>query len=311
MNRRFFASSIIVLAWSAPIYAAPVELKLKFPPGHTDHITMSMETKQTVASEALPAAQKQDISMTWDSDLKFGASDSEGSTADMTYGRIRMKVKVGPTELSFDSDKKDDNAKNPLAGPLSAMVGVTLKLHFKTDGKVDKVEGIEEVVKRLEAQPNGAMGAQLLKQAMNSKQMKDTFNSSFAEGLPGKPVSIGDTWTSEQSQDVGGSALKMKQDSKLVAIETEGGHQVAKIEFTGSGKLDTANLPGGAKMTINELSQEGTKTFDIDRGWFSGADMTQKMKADSTANLPGGKTMTMKIDQDAKIKIKLAPGDSK
>ncbi len=293
MKRIAATVAIALLACAAPLGAAPVELKLKFPAGQTDHITMTTDSKQTISSEVLPAPLQQDMSMTCDSELKFLAGDAQGATAEMTYKRIRMSIKMASKEMAYDSDKKEDNS-SLIAGPMSALVGLTMKIHFTSSGKIDQVSGLEDAVKKLDA-AGAAPGAQMAKQFLNSKQMTSMLNSSFGLGLPDKPVNVGDTWKSSDTQEFNGASLKLDTESKLSSVDDQAGHQIAKIDFKATGKLDASNLAGGAKMSISEMKLEGTRQFDVTRGWFTESDTKQTMKADSTISR-GGQSMTMKIE---------------
>ena len=288
--------------------AAPVDLVLKFPPGQVDKFVMTMDMDQTITADALPAPQKQKIKMGMDMLLKVAESDDKGAKVEMTFDRMNMSMSMLGKEMSFDSAKDKPAADNPLSG-MAGIVGVKLTLHFTPAGKVDKVEGIDEMVKKLTAKPGNAIAGQMLKQAMNEDQIKQTFNSGFAEALPGKAIEIGDTWESNVSQNVGGMAMKMKSQNKLVAVEEQGGHKIAKIEFTGDGKLEGAPA-GGPKLKLDQLKQKGTKLFDLDRGAFSQADTEQSMKGSMSIPGPNG-DISMKMDQTATIKVSVKPAEAK
>jgi hypothetical protein len=299
------AALVLVVATAS---AAPVNMALKFPAGQVDKFAMTMDMDQTISSDALPAPQKQKVKMGMDMLLKVLKSDDMGATVEMTFDRMSMSMSMLGKEMSFDSAKDKPAADNPLSG-MGAMVGVKLTLHFSPAGKVDKVEGIDEMVKKLSAQPNSAVAGQMLKQAMSEDQIKQTFNVGFAETLPGKPVDIGDTWESNLSQTVNGMAMKMKSENKLVAVEDQGGHKIAKIEFSGDGKLEGAPA-GGPKVKMDQLTQKGTKLFDLDRGTFTQTDTEQKMKGSMTVPTAKG-DVALKMDQTLTAKITVKPAEAK
>jgi Family of unknown function (DUF6263) len=299
-----------LLLLAAAVSAAPVNLAIKFPAGQVDKFAMTMDMDQTLTSDALPTPQKQKIKMGMDMLMKVLESDDKGAKVEMTFDRMSVSMSMFNQEMAFDSAKDKPAASNPLSA-IGTIVGAKLTLHFTPGGKVDKVEGVDDVVKKLSAQPGaaGAGAGQMLKQMMSEEQIKQTFNSGFAETLPGKPVDIGDTWESNVSQNVNGMAMKMKSENKLVAVEEQGGHKIAKIEFSGDGKLEGAPA-GGPKVKMDQMTQKGTKLFDLDRGTFSQTDMEQKMKGSMTVPTPNG-DVALKMDQSLNAKITMKPVEAK
>lgn len=307
---KLFISSAVaaLLCLTAPASAAPVSLTLKFPAGQVDKLSTTMDMDQTLTADILPAPQKQKIKMGMDMLLKVLSSDDNGATVEMAFDRMSMGMSMLGKDMSFDSEKDKPSADNPLSG-LGALVGVKLTVHFAKDGKVDKVEGIDEMKKKLAGDASNQVAAQILKQTMNEDQLKQTMNAAFAEAIPPKPVDKGDTWESNVTQNTGGMAVKMKAENKLVDIEEKGGHKIAKIEFTGEGKIEGA--PGGlSKLKADQLTQKGTRYFDIDRGAFTETDMEQTLKGSMTVPTPNGDT-AIKLDQTLSAKMTLKPAEEK
>ena len=105
---------------------------------------------------------------------------------------------------------------------------------------------------------------------------------------------------------MGGVKIKSKIDSKLTRLVEARGHIVAQIEFTGDGKLD-GNGPPGVKFDLDQLTQKGTKEFDIDGGYFTRIEMDQKLKGDISASSSMG-DIKLKLAQTLKEKIIVTPG---
>ncbi len=285
--------------------AAPVELKLKFPTGQVDKLSMNMDLDQTISADVLPAPQQQKIKMGMDMTLKVLKSDSDGADVEMTFDRMSMGLNAAGRDMKFDSATDKQSADNPLSG-MGAVVGAKLTVHFGPDGKVDKVSGVDEMTKKLSAAAGGGPAAQMVQQAMGEDQIKQQFNSAFAEALPKKPVDKGDTWESTITQNTAGMAMKMKTENKLVDFEEKNGHKIAKIEYSGTGKIE-GNAANGPKLKADELTQKGTKTFDLERGFFSNSDMEQKMKGTMSITGPMG-DISLKMDQTVNAKITVTPG---
>ena len=301
----FVVDSALALALLvATASAAPVTLALKFTPGQVEKMAVTNDMDQTISADVLPALRQQKIKLAMESTLKVIKADKDGATVDVTFDHVAMSLSMLGNDMSFDSAKDKPDPANPLSS-LSGIVGVKLTLHFTPAGKVDKVEGADAIAKKLGAAPGGAVASKFV----GEDQVKQMFNMSFADSLPAKPVAVGDTWENNISENVGGMALKMKNNNKLAAIDSKDGHEVAKIEFTGEGKLD-GNAPGGAKVKVTELSQKGTKLFDIERGCFSSITGEQTMKGAATVPGPSG-DIKMKMDVKVKSKTTFTPGSAK
>jgi hypothetical protein len=304
-----FSAIAAVLCFAATASAAPVSLTLKFPAGQVDKLSTTMDMDQTLTADILPGPQKQKIKMGMDMLLKVVSSDDKGATVEITFDRMSMGMSMLGKDMTFDSQKDKPSADNPLSG-LGALVGVKLTVHFAKDGKVDKVEGVDDMKKKLEGDANNKVAAQILKQTMNEEQLKQTMNAAFAEAVPKKPVDKGDTWESNVTQNTGGMAVKMKAENKLVDIEDKGGHKVAKIEFTGEGKIEGAPAGPLSKLKADQLTQKGTRYFDIDRGAFTETDMDQTLKGSMTIPTPNGDT-AIKLEQTVNAKMSLKPAEMK
>jgi Family of unknown function (DUF6263) len=307
MRTSFISVPAALMLLSASVWAAPVSLAIKFPAGQVDKFAMTMDMDQTITSDALPGPQKTSAKMGMDMLLKVLESDDKGAKVELTFDRMNIKMSMFGQEIAFDSAKDKPAASNPLSA-IGTIVGSKLTMHFTPGGKVDKVEGVDDVVKKLSAQP-GAGAGQMLKQMMSEDQIKQMFNSGMAETLPGKPVDIGDIWESNVSANVNGMAMKMKSENKLVGVEEQGGHKIAKIEFSGDGKLEGA-AAGGPKVKMDTMTQKGTKLFDLDRGTFSQTDMEQTMKGSMTVPTPNG-DVALKMDQSVNAKITMKPAEAK
>ena len=205
--------------------------------------------------------------------------------------------------MSFDSTKEKPSGDDPLSG-LAGVLGVKLKLHVTPQRIVDKVEGADDLAKKAASGPGGAIAAKMVQESLGEDFIKQTFEGQFV--LPKRPVDIGDTWQSDVSQNLGGVKIKSKIDSKLTRLVEARGHIVAQIEFTGDGKLD-GNGPPGVKFDLDQLTQKGTKEFDIDGGYFTRIEMDQKLKGDISASSPMG-DIKLKLAQTLKEKIIVTPG---
>jgi hypothetical protein len=286
---------------AAAASAEPVTMKLKFPAGQVDKLAMTMDLDMTISGDALPAPKKQTVKMGLDLTLKVTNSDDKGAVVELTYDRMSLQASVEGRDLKFDSAADMASGENPLSG-LAAIVGGKLTLHFDADGKLAKVDGSDELAKKAAGATNGGLAVQLLQEQLNADRIKHMFNSRFADALPTKPVDVGGTWDSNSVQNVDGLNVKLTTTNKLLTIDEKAGHKIAKIEFTGSGTIDTA-AGGEPKLKVSELTAKGTNSFDLDRGFFSDSDTQQKLKGSIIRN-----KSTLNMDQTVNSKLTITSG---
>jgi hypothetical protein len=132
--------------------------------------------------------QRQEYAVTVGPDLPGG-----GQELGLEFLSLRLESVLGSqTVLKFDSqgDAKDD-ADNPAGAMLRPLVGAKLKLLTTPSGKLDRVEGCEEVRRQMTknappmyaAMIDGMFGENLVEQL-----------GIIPKYLPEKPVGVGDQW---------------------------------------------------------------------------------------------------------------------
>ncbi|MCE9583642.1 MAG: hypothetical protein K8T20_14255 [Planctomycetes bacterium] len=129
--------------------------------------------------------------------------------------------------------------------------------------------------------------------------------------LPGKPVSVGDTWEGDKEKikkAFGNDDDEMDEATlscKLEAVEEKYGEKCAKISIKLSTKGTTSN--GNEKMK-QAITLEGSVWFGLKTGRSVGMDCKGKMKL--SGGLPGGKgKMKIAIDLTATGESKVGEAD--
>jgi hypothetical protein len=283
-----------MLAPAAPVSAAePITFAIKFPAGEVDHQTNSIEMDQTISSPILPAPKKQSMKMSAKTTFKPIKTDAAGSEVEVTYDSVKLSGSMLPQAASDELDKT-----------LAAFVGQKITLHFSPEGKVDKVDGVDAIVAKL---PAGG-GQAAVKQFLSDDRIKEQYNVATAQILPTKPVNIGDTWETEISHKMSAVEVKIKSQVKLVGVDDRDGHKIAKLEFSGKGKLEAAVAAGAPKLNFDQLDQSGTAEFDLTRGWLTSQIVDQRTKGDMKITGPGNTPIALKIEQTVKGSTTLTTG---
>ena len=295
--------------------AGPVELKLKFPQG--ERIVQDLDLKQissmSIPGQPAPTEQDSTVGMQYGLTVLQATPDG-GHEVEMEFLSARMKTTVGSrTALNYDSTRKPTPGKrNPLDGIYGKIVGSKIRFFLDATNGVERVEGVDDMMSRLQA---GATPADLapLKSMFTEGYFKQLMQAN--QYMPSKPVQPGDTWPIQIEVPMGMIGnLQLNYEFTFKSWEMHGKRNCARLEFSGTIKSapDTNASPTG--MTINILGGDssGTSWFDpeigktIDTTMNQDINMTIRLPA-SQLGLPGGagqmQTLTNQVTQVQSIKL--------
>ena len=173
---------------------SPVDMKIKWTPGrkYPMRIELAQSTKTDVPNQPQPVVQEMKLTQGIEFSAVKELADG-GQQLEMKFETETMNVSQnGTSVLSFDSlQSPAQDANNPVAPILRAMTGARLQYFIDANGKVERMEGVDELKKRIAA--TGQPQTQGAFQQMFSEDTLKRYGS-LAEALPGHPVSPGDTW---------------------------------------------------------------------------------------------------------------------
>jgi len=295
--------------------SGPVELKLKWPQG--ERIVQDMDMKQTMVM-SIPgqsAPMKQDTTMGQSYGLTvLQATPDGGHELEMDFLSARMGSTMGGKKmLDYDSTKKPTAGKpDPLAGIYGKIVGSKVRFFLDATNGVERVEGIDEMMSRLQT---GATPADLapLKSMYNEGYFKQMMSAN--RYMPPKAVQPGDTWPVHIEIPMGMmGTLELDYTFTFKSWEMHGKRNCARLEFDGSikSKPDTNASPTGMSINITGGDSSGISWFDPDLGIVIDTTMNQDMNM--TINLPmnprgnagaAGQMQSMKSQMSQALTIKL------
>jgi hypothetical protein len=186
-TRPIILVALAVCAIAARVAPAQVELKAKFEPAEYT-VRESQKVEQTLKLGDQDLNSKADILVI--AQRSIGKKNDKGETP------IQSKVKTmvvtlelpGGLSLSFNSDKPDQKADNPLLEPIldtfRALVNLKLSHTVDSQGKVTSVEGVTE------------------KSQLRADNLKAEYQQAI-DILPKEPVKPADTWERTVQQDLG------------------------------------------------------------------------------------------------------------
>ena len=281
--------------------SGPVEMKIKWVVGkrYAQQMTMNQTAHMTIPGMDKPMDQAmtmaQDFNMSAMKELPGGGTELE---LKFTGQKVESKM-GGKVMMSFDSaqDPQSDT-NNPVAPLFRKMIGAHVVYDVDADGKVEKVVGMNEFLAQLSG--GNPQSEAMMKSMMSEDMIKQL--AMRGQGLPEKPVKIGDHWPVHlevNAGQVGMLIMDMKYTFK--GWQQHGGSKCALLESVG----DIATKPGS--------STNGPMNVSVESGKLAGStwyDPAQAMVVDSasdqnmTLNITAqGKSIKSQMKQQVSIKL--------
>src|SRR5207249_1746544 len=104
---------------------------------------------------------------------------------------LKMLTTIGTQKIDYDSAATDVGASTPLTDFFKSLVGVEFTITFDKDFKITKIEGKEELIKKLSSQNKPV--EDLLNSMLNDDAMKELAEPAFSS-IPNKAVHKGNSW---------------------------------------------------------------------------------------------------------------------
>jgi len=305
MSKRFWMTAIVTIVAAtvvSPVWAAPVELKVKWPVGQRIVQQIDMKVANTIQMQGRQMQQSTEMSQTNVITVLKAMADG-GCVVKYQVQRVKLSMSAGPQTLSFDSasDPKTD-AGNMFAPMFRPVVGSPFLITVDAAGEVQKLEGLDELIKKM---PEGARPQ--LSQMFSGDAIKQMAGLTAQKLLPSKSVSVGDTWLVKVEQNLPGmGGGKVVMEGQCVYKGTVGhrGRTCAQIDFTGTFRMagEAAAGPQGLKFAIKDGKSVGTIWFDAAAGRLVEQKAVQEMNIEITP--PGDQAPPIKTSSKQQVSFK-------
>jgi hypothetical protein len=139
------------------------------------------------------------------------------------------------------------------------------------------------------------------------RNIASSFQAIFPD-LPGRPVKVGDTWTSEdlitdKSESVE-MRIRFKNEHKLDGFETVGGLECARIKTSVAGTLEGEGEQQGMGLTFKgDIKGTDTWYFAYKEGFYAG--MTSSASVDGMVDTSGPQSLTIPLKQKMDMETRL------
>jgi len=202
-------------------------------------------------------------------------------------GNLLLGVTIDSMSINISSPQGD------LSPDMSTVLGKSFDMTLSPLGKELDVSGAESIQYDM-----GAAG---------TRSIESSFQAAFPD-LAGKPVKIGDTWTStdtitEKTEEIE-VRINFESVNTLEGFETVDGMECVKVTADVTGTVEGKGEQMGMQLAIEgQVQGKGTWYFAFKEGIF--VKDTTTISTDATISTSGAQAMTIPMTQEMKMETKL------
>jgi hypothetical protein len=295
MQRYNWLGAILTLALSVLPVHAQVQMEWKLKEGDKLFLETVSTLKQQMRTQGKEMKQDQELTTVFALTVEKKNPDNT-IVLEQKLEALTVKNAVG---LAAGTDEKFNQQ----------LVGAVFKVTLNPKGEVVKIEGYEDLLKKLAGDDANA------RKAVQSIKPEELFKVSVSEAfgfLPDKPVKTGDSWERETTRSLGPlGSIVSKRKYSYDGSETVEGKPLEKISFTAT---TTYNPPKAgeptslefqvAKADIKVEDVKGTFLFDATAGRLVQSEMGLKMKGTVVIVVKGTNLDTEAVEEQT-IKMRV------
>jgi hypothetical protein len=286
-SHRAAGAALLVVFLASPAFGVET-LTWKFKEGESLYIETVNSQKQTVTLQG--NKQVQELNITSVNHFTIKKTDKDGTVLEQKIESIDLKSTPAlPTELA----------------KLNALKGSTLTLTLDATGKVTKLEGYDEMIRRVVPSANDPVGL-MIRTVMSEQTLKQALNETF-NLLPDKPVNKGDTWKRESGVPLGPFGTLTTENVFTYQGPGKEGDEITVKPAVSYAPPKTAESVLPFKIAKGELkidSAQGTILFDNKAGKLVRQDLTFTIKGGLTIEA-NEKEIPLDLQLEQKIQTRL------
>ncbi len=290
----FLAGSIYLLA--ACNATKPLSSTMNVAKGDNFGYTVTQHTNMDIS------VMGQDMSTTGRQDTEYAfkvmeVAPSGDFKTDVTIERVAFQQKVPMVgDVKYDSADKEGSKNSPLKS-LGETVGKRFQISYDKSGKIEKTEGVQEIIGDISKSLN-KQGAEQLVSQFGTAGITNTLKnlSGIIQGSP----KVGSTW-SQKTEAMGMVNMILNQTYTLT--ERKDGQAIITV----GGTAKTTEGEGALEFQGMQISYDmegpitGTIIVDEKTGWAISSDVTPNLKGKMT--LTGGPLGSMSANASMKMGI--------
>ena len=271
MRPRLLFSAVIAFSILASARAEdPQMLRIHWEPGKTYILETVTETISATPGRDL---QTQGMKVIQTTTLKVAKdSATNDRLVEVKFAKVQGEISSGGRILSFDSTNPKD-ADPRLQQALGRAVGKSFVLVYDDQ---DRYRDTRELGS-LASSPGALTGLSAL---ADSRNVANLFRKSLEMGLPPLAVSLGDTWTADETMTFPKAGdTHVEINGKFEAVLDRDGRKHAKIAFEGKlVSVERIDRPVNAIEIGKGSAMAGNIYYDLERRTATFSDYTTKVK---------------------------------
>lgn len=297
MKTKIVSLFIVVLFLCANTLQAKSKVLLRFnlKKGTTYEMTMTTTSKveQKMAGQEVKIDQKMVFV------LAYKVKDvlpNKNFLLEYSMPKIMMDMNVNGQKMSFDSSVDDES--NPMNAALKGFDQIHLNIEMTSTGKVVRVEGIDDYLKKISVNNQLAQTMQMLSNENSfGSFIEQTFNY-----FPENEIKKEDKWSVSFKMPTF-MELDTKMDFEVASIEKND----VLLNVNSDIKIDSPIEKNGMKIQMNMTgTQNGTMTIDSNDGWIKSSELTQKFDMNMKMKNPqSGEDMEIPMVVNSEISIQV------
>ena len=294
---KFTFLTLAIACLSACNATKPLSSTMKVAKGDSFGYLVTQHTNMNVS------VMGQDMATTGKQDTEYAfevaevASNGDFKT-DVTIKRVAFQQKIPMMgDVAYDSADKAGSENSPLKS-LGETVGKQFKVSYDKEGKIQKTEGMQEIIGGLMKSFEKQQGAEQLLSQFGTEGITNTLKN-LSGIIKGNPK-VGATWTEQVNAQ---GMVNMILDQTFTLTERKDGQAIITV----GGTAKTTDEDSGLEFQGMQISYDlagpitGTIVVDEKTGWAISSDVTPNLKGKMT--LKGGPFGDMNVNATMKMGI--------
>jgi hypothetical protein len=265
MKKLFFVTLFTAIALVATAQHKTVELRLNLEKGTTYTQTVNANMTMTMIIRGSKIDADIPISMT----ISMKVVDVRDSTfvIETTYDAMKMTFGRG----GFDSANPNPDPDNVFAHTMALLIGKPFTMILDNRQNILAVEGLDKLFSAvIDSEQFSDEQKETMNTVLQNVWSEDKIRENFSTGtmiFPEQPIYKGFTWTVEETQNIIGIVLQVKNTYTVTKI-TATSIVISSVSESGM----TAEMPESTtSITMNNAQSTGTYTIDRATGWAKSA----------------------------------------
>jgi RNA polymerase sigma factor (sigma-70 family) len=279
----------------SPATSDAAEMRIRWTVGKKYSMRVEFTQNTEMPAPDQPQPVKTSVNFTLNYDISaLKALDNGGRQLELEFVNDTLDVLRGGTSImSFDSAQTAAAAQNPAR----AMIGARIQFFTDADGKVEKVDGTDELMQRISATGKSQAPA-IFKEIFSEENLKRYV--SFDGAMPNRTIKTGQSWMVKKNVATSAGVIAVDVKNTFKGWTQYDDRKCAHIEATGDFSTKNASAASGALMEIKKGKLSGDMWFDPALGMVTGSSTDETMTVKITTQ---AQTLGPQVSQKVRMAL--------